>query len=176
MPKGNNQNAARTGSIGAARSMRIGEHDFGIIRCLHEDARMSIADIAKRVGAPESTVRNRLAKLIGSGTVDLVAVTDPLKLGYQLWIMMGLECSLAMTTDVAEKLCSMPEVYFVALATGDYNIILSASFGSNDEHLNFVTNRLPKIRGVNRAVTHNLLKIYKRQFSILPPGRDGAGS
>lgn len=150
--------------------MKIDTIDHSIMFCLHEDARMSIARISKRVGAPESTVRNRLGKLIDGGVVDLVAVTDPLKLGYQLWTTIEIETEPTKTNDVAARLSAIPEVYFVALKTGSYNIIASAAFRSNDDHLDFITNRLPHIPGVSRTATYNLLKIYKRQMNISPPG------
>ncbi|HJM48975.1 MAG TPA: Lrp/AsnC ligand binding domain-containing protein [Alphaproteobacteria bacterium] len=78
-------------------------------------------------------------------------------------------CGAPAQADVAERLSAIPEVYFVALITGSYNINASAAFRSNDDHLDFITNRLPRIPGITRTATYNLFKIYKRQMSILPP-------
>jgi len=143
--------------------------DMAIIRCLHDDARMSVAQIAKQVGQPESTVRNRLARLTDGGILDFVAVTDPLKLGYQLWVMIAIQAELTHIHQVATTLTSIPEIYFVAVTTGGYEIMVSAAFRSNEEFLRFMTERLSAIPGITRTVTYNVLKIYKRQMSVLPP-------
>lgn len=151
--------------------MKIVPSDISIIRCLHDDARMSVAQIAKTVGLPESTVRNRMGRLTESGILDFVAVTDPLKLGYQLWVMIAIQVELDRIDSVAENLSAIPEVYFVAVTTGGYEIMVSAAFRSNDEFLRFVTERLSAIPGITRTNTYNVLKIYKRQMSVLPPAK-----
>lgn len=151
--------------------MKIVPSDIAIIRCLHDDARMSVVQMAKMVGIPESTVRNRLSKLTESGILDFVAVTDPLKLGYQLWVMIAIQAELTRLDEVAKNLTTIPEVYFVAVTTGGYEIMVSASFRSNDEFLRFITERLSAIPGITRTVTYNVLKIYKRQMNVLPPAK-----
>lgn len=151
--------------------MKIIPSDISIIRCLHRDARMSVAQIAKTVALPESTVRNRLSRLIESGILDFFAVTDPLKLGYQLWVMIAIQAELTHIDKAAKNLTEIPEVYFVAVTTGGYEIMVSAVFRSNDEFLRFVTERLSTIPGITRTVTYNVLKIYKRAMSVLPPAK-----
>jgi Lrp/AsnC family transcriptional regulator for asnA, asnC and gidA len=152
-------------------SMKIVPSDISIIRCLHDDARMSVVQIAKIVGLPESTVRNRLSRLTESGILNFVAVTDPLKLGYQLWVMIAIQADLTRIDEVARALANIPEIYFVAVTTGGYEIMVSAAFRSNDEFLRFVTERLSTILGITRTITYNVLKIYKRQMSVLPPAK-----
>ncbi len=151
--------------------MKIVPGDISIIRCLHDDARMSVVQIAKIVGLPESTVRNRLGRLTESGILNFVAVTDPLKLGYQLWVMIAIQAELMQIDEVARNLTNIPEIYFVAVITGGYEIMVSASFRSNDEFLRFITERLSAIPGITRTVTYNVLKIYKRQMNVLPPAK-----
>lgn len=151
--------------------MKIVPSDISIIHCLHDDARMSVVEIAKRIGIPESTVRNRLGKLIESGILNFVAVTDPLKLGYQLWVMIAIQTELTRIDEVAKSLSAIPEIYFVAVTTGGYEIMVSAAFRSNEELLRFITERLSGIPGITRTVTYNMLKIYKRQMSVRPPAK-----
>lgn len=155
--------------------MKIVPNDIAIVRCLHEDARMSVAKIAKAVGLPESTVRNRLARLTESGVLECVAMTNPLKLGYQLWVMISIEVELSSLDEAARRLSEIPEIYFVAVITGGYEITASAVFRSNDELLSFITDTLATIPGVTHTITYNVLKVYKRRMNVLPPAESAPG-
>lgn len=153
----------------AGNGTKITATDMEIIRCLHDDARMSIVQIAKRIKVPESTVRSRLARLTENGILDFVAVTDLFKLGYRLWIMITIQTELTRIHDVARSLSELPEIYFVAVTTGGYDMIVSASFRSNEEFLEFVSTKLSRIPGIIRTANYSLLKIYKREMNVLPP-------
>ncbi len=148
---------------------RITETDMEIIRCLHDDARMSIVQIAKKINVPESTVRSRLTRLTENGILNFVAVTDLFKLGYRLWIMITIQTELTRIDEVAQRLSELPEIYFVAVTTGGYDMIVSASFRSNEEFLEFVSTKLSRIPGIIRTANYSLLKIYKREMNVLPP-------
>src|SRR5687768_15369782 len=92
--------------------------DVGIIRCLQEDARRSAVSIAARLRMPESTVRHRLSRLVKSGVIQFAAVTDPLKLGYQIWTIVEIQAELPKVRAVAQRLAALPEVYFVGITSG----------------------------------------------------------
>lgn len=130
---------------------------------------MSVAKIAKEVGLPESTVRNRLARLTESGILECVAMTNPLKLGYQLWVMISIQVDLTRLDEAARRLSEVPEIYFVAITTSGYEIAASGVFRSNEEFLAFITDTLAGIPGVTHSVTYNVLKVYKRSMNVLPP-------
>lgn len=153
----------------ANNGARITETDMEIIRCLHDDARMSIVQIAKKINVPESTVRSRLTRLTENGILNFVAVTDLFKLGYRLWIMITIQTELTKIDEVARRLSELPEIYFVAVTTGGYDMIVSASFRSNEEFLEFVSTKLSRIPGIIRTANYSLLKIYKREMNVLPP-------
>ncbi len=153
----------------ADNATKITPTDMEIIRCLHDDARMSMVQIAKEIGVPESTVRSRVARLTENGILDFVAVTNPFKLGYRLWVMIAIQTELTKIHHVAQGLSDLPEVYFVAVITGGYDIIASASFRSNEEFLEFISTKLSGISGITRTANYSLLKIYKREMNVLPP-------
>lgn len=153
----------------ANNATKITPTDMEIIRCLHDDARMSMVQIAKEIGVPESTVRSRVTRLTENGILDFVAVTNPFKLGYRLWVMIAIQTELTKIHHVAQGLSDLPEVYFVAVITGGYDIIVSASFRSNEEFLEFISTKLSGISGITRTANYSLLKIYKREMNVLPP-------
>jgi Lrp/AsnC family transcriptional regulator for asnA, asnC and gidA len=149
----------------------------GIIRCLHRDARKSLVKIAKELGVPESTVRHRLNRLIRHGIVEFAAVTNPLRMGYPIWAIIEIQGQPSRLRAVADELAKAPEVYFVGITTGDYDILVNAVFRSNAELLHFLTTRLARIRGITRTSTATLLDIVKRMLTMgFPePLADGGG-
>jgi Lrp/AsnC family transcriptional regulator, regulator for asnA, asnC and gidA len=149
--------------------MKISGLDRKIIRCLSEDARMPLARVAETLDVPDSTVRHRLSRLTEAGVVTFVTLTDPLKVGYQFWVMIGLKVDLAEIENAAQSLTEFPEVYFVAATTGGFDIMLNAVFTSNDDLFRFVSEKLSRVRGIKDTMTFHYLSVSKRQMVILPP-------
>jgi Lrp/AsnC family transcriptional regulator for asnA, asnC and gidA len=143
--------------------------DVGIIRSLHRDARKPLVKIASELGVPESTVRHRLNRLIQHGMVEFAAVTNPLRMGYQIWAVIEIQGQPSKLRAVAEQLAKVPEVYFVGITTGDYDILVNAVFRSNAELLHFLTTRLARIRGITRTSTSTLLDVVKRTLALSFP-------
>jgi len=149
--------------------MKISDLDHKIIRCLSEDARMPLARVAETLDVPDSTVRHRLSRLTEAGVVTFVTLTDPLKVGYQFWVMIGLKVDLAEIEAAAKSLAEFPEVYFVAITTGNFDVMVNAVFASNDDLFRFVSEKLSRIRGIKDTTTFHYLSVTKRQMVILPP-------
>ena len=150
-------------------AMKISSLDRRIIRWLSEDARMPLARVAEALGVPDSTVRHRLSRLTEAGVVTFVTLTDPLKLGYQFWVMIGLKVELAEIENASRQLSEFPEVYFVATTTGGFDIILNGVFTSNEDLLRFVSEKLSRVAGIKESTTFHYLSVPKRQMVILPP-------
>lgn len=148
--------------------------DIGIIRCLHADARRSVASIADELGIPESTVRHRLNRLVRRGLVEFAALTNPLQLGYQIWAIIEVQAELRKIRPVAKRLAAAPEVYFVGITTGGYDVLAAAVFRSNDELLDFITRRLSSIPGIVRTSTSSVLEVVKRTMTFPLPDRRAA--
>ena len=151
--------------------------DVRIIRCLQDDARAPVAQIAARMKMPESTVRHRLNRLVRDGIIDFAAVANPLKLGYQLWVIIEIQAEISKVRSVAQRLASAPEVNFVGITTGGYDVLAAALFRSNDELLDFTTGRLASIPGIIRTSTSSVLHLVKRTLQVpLPTPFDGNGA
>lgn len=149
--------------------------DVDIIRCLHRDARRSVAGIAGELDLPESTVRHRLNRLVEHGIVEFAALTNPLQLGYQIWAIVEVQAELRKIRSVAQRLATAPEVYFVGITTGGYDVLAAAVFRSNDELLDFITRRLSGIPGIVRTSTSSVLEVVKRTMTFPLPDNVASG-
>jgi Lrp/AsnC family transcriptional regulator, regulator for asnA, asnC and gidA len=159
---------------GNSREHGLTEADVAIIECLSRDARMSVSRIAQKLKIPESTVRHRMRRLVNEGILQFAAVTDPLKLGYPVWVWIGLNVEMRRIRDVANRLTKFPEVYFVGITTGGYDIILSAIFRSTEDLLAFLMENLAAIPGITRTSTYQYLAFTKRQMNLPPMPGSGA--
>lgn len=177
--------AATVGRRGSGRNRSLGEGewrrepdpnplkltptDVAIIRCLQDDARSSIAKISANIRVPESTVRHRLGRLIQRGLLEFAAVTNPLQLGYQIWAVIEIQAEVAKVRSVARRLAAVPEVHFIGITTGSYDLLATAVFRSNEELLDFVTHRLARIKGIARTSTSTVLELVKRSLTFRLP-------
>ena len=73
----------------AARTVQLDAVSKAIIEQLQTDGRRSYAEIGKAVGLSEAAVRQRVQKLTESGVMQVVAVTDPMQLGFYRQAMIG---------------------------------------------------------------------------------------
>ena len=62
--------------------IEIDSLDYLIIQELHQNARISASDIARKFDANERTVRNRIDKLVRENVIRLTAIVNPVKFGY----------------------------------------------------------------------------------------------
>ena len=142
---------------------RVDDLDRAILNCLIEDARMPAAEIARRIGdVPVRTVRSRLARLRESGLVSIHAGAVPEALGFGIRADIVIDVEPGRMNDVAERLCELDQVCYVALSTGDFDI--SAAFVTTDieSFRTFVTETIHKIPGIARTRVNVLTKVFKR--------------
>lgn len=157
------------GTHGAAQSIDIDDADIQIIRILNRDARAPVSKIAEELGMPESTVRHRLNRLIKEGAIEFTVVPNPLHLGYKIWAIIEVQAELAAIRGLAHELARSPEVYFVSITTGEYDIMIGAVFRSNEDLLSFLTNELARTKGIVRTRTATVLDVVKRFLTFEPP-------
>ena len=152
-----------------AGNLKLTTTDVGIMRCLSRDARSPISKIAASLKVPESTVRHRLKRLVQSKLLSFAAVTNPLELGYQIWAVIEIQTDIPHVRAVAKELAELPEVHFVGITAGSYDVLVTAVFRSNAELLDFVTHRLSRIKGIGRTSTSTVLELVKRSVTFTVP-------
>lgn len=153
-----------TPSSKSAKTAQLDDVSKAIIEQLQVDGRRSYAEIGKAVGLSEAAVRQRVQKLTESGVMQVVAVTDPMQLGFYRQAMIGLRVS-GDTTVIAERLSRIPAVDYVVLTAGSFDI-LAEVVCENDEDLIELLNRdIREIPGVQSTETFVYLKLQKQFYN-----------
>ncbi|MGE0796835.1 MAG: Lrp/AsnC family transcriptional regulator [Lautropia sp.] len=145
--------------------------DAEVIRQLQIDARMPVSTIAERIDVPESTVRNRLARMISSGVLELSAWVNPEELNHRVWVMIDLSVDMRQIDTIAQQLADIPQIYYIGIATGAHDIHAAAVFRSNDEFIACITGPIAAIDGINRTMTSTIIKQIKRTHRYSDPAR-----
>lgn len=158
--------------------MRRADHldalDRGIIRALQRDGRISYSALAKTLGVTEGTVRNRLARLLADKTIRVVAVADLIKVGMHASAITGLNVERSKVKRALAKLMELPEVRYIAVTTGTFDVIIEVVLPNTDSLHDFLVDRLASVPGLLRTDTSMILKIHKQSYTWLPePSGDG---
>ena len=135
-----------------------------IIEQLQQDGRRSYAAIGKEVGLSEAAVRQRVQRLIDGGVMQVVAVTDPLQLGFARQAMVGIAVSGPLE-PVAEALADMDEVDYVVITAGTYDVLAEVVCESDEHLLELISEKIRAIDGVARTETFMYLKLRKQTYS-----------
>ena len=142
--------------------------DLQILNALQEDGRTPFTQIAKKVGVAESTIRTRYASLVERGIVQTIAVIDPFSVGYNSPALIGISTEPGATNVVAHILEQMPEVSYLVLTLGGYDLMVEV-FCRDREHLtDLITNQIQAIKGVRSTETLVIGKIFKLSFFWQP--------
>jgi Lrp/AsnC family transcriptional regulator for asnA, asnC and gidA len=135
-----------------------------IIEQLQQDGRRPYATIGKAVGLSEAAVRQRVQRLLESGVMQIVAVTDPLTVGFPRAAMIGIRVEGDMEI-VAEKLESMAEVDYVVITAGAYDILVEVVCEDDDHLLEVINRRIRAIPGVRHTESFVYLKLRKQIYT-----------
>ncbi len=135
-----------------------------IIEQLQQDGRRSYAAIGKVVGLSEAAVRQRVQKLIEGGVMQVVAVTDPLELGFARQAMVGVRVN-GPVESVADALSEIPEVDYVVITAGSYDLLVELVCESDDHLLELISGKIRTIAGVAGTETFMYLKLRKQTYS-----------
>ncbi|HOZ80485.1 MAG TPA: Lrp/AsnC family transcriptional regulator [Ferruginibacter sp.] len=139
----------------------LDELDFSILSYLQQDGRMSFTVIAEKLGVSIGTIRTRFNKLIEDGTINIVGRVDPDKVGFRSYAHIAVYVRPATLKEkVAQQIMGMPEVSFLAMTSGDYDLEVDVMCRDNDHLVKFV-NELSDINGVNQTKTTIYFKVYK---------------
>jgi Lrp/AsnC family transcriptional regulator for asnA, asnC and gidA len=142
----------------------LDELNRAIISQLQQDGRRSYAAIAKAVGLSEAAVRQRVQRLLDGGVMQIVAVTDPLQLGFARQAMVGVRADGDLS-EVADKLASLPEVDYVVVTAGSFDLLVEVVCNDDDHLLSLLNNSIRTVPGVRDSETFVYLKLAKQTYS-----------
>ena len=134
-----------------------------IIEQLQEDGRRPYARIATAVGLSEAAVRQRVQRLIDAGVMQIVAVTNPLQLGFRRQAMLGIKAEGNLDPVVA-ALAAMPEVDYVVITAGSFDVLAEVVCEDDDHLLALLEDRIRTIPGVRATESFVYLKLSKQTY------------
>lgn len=134
-----------------------------IIEQLQVDGRRSFTEIGKIVGLSEAAVRGRVQRLCETGMMQIVAVTDPLRMGFKRQAMLGLRVSGDMRL-VADSLASMKEITYVVITAGSFDILVEAVCEDDDQLIELLNEKIRNLEGVVSTETFVYLNLKKQQY------------
>jgi len=135
-----------------------------IVEQLQQDGRRPFATIARAVGLSEAAVRQRVARLQEAGVIQVVAVTDPLQLGFQRQAMVGIRAD-GDVVAVADALAAMPEIEYVVITAGSYDVLAEVLCEDDDHLLELVGQRIRAVPGVRHTESFVYLKLRKQHYN-----------
>ncbi|MBO0900712.1 Lrp/AsnC family transcriptional regulator [Cellulomonas sp. zg-ZUI222] len=136
----------------------------GIIEQLQEDGRRPYATIGRAVGLSEAAVRQRVQRLQEQGVIQIVAVTDPLQVGFRRQAMIGIRADGDLN-ELAERVAAIPEVDYVVVTAGSFDVLVEVVC-EDDEHLLTVLNDAVRaLPGVRSTETFVYLRLHKQLYN-----------
>ena len=148
--------------IGESES--LDEVDRYLIDALRKDGREPFAQVAERLNVSPGMIRQRYNRLAEQGYLKVVAITNPLQHGLKTMAMIGVRTDGARMLEVADQMSRLPEVIYLVVASGRFDILAEVVCRDHEELLSFITDRLYGIEGVRETETFMHLRIVKEIY------------
>ena len=140
------------------------DFDKNIIDILESDGRASNAEIARKIGVSEGTIRRRLKKLIENKTISVLAISDPRQMGYEFEALVGIQVDPGLVEPVAEAITKLTDTKWVSITTGTYDVFAWVILPTAEALGKFLRNRIGEIQGVKKTETFVSLQVVKREL------------
>ncbi|MFB8191055.1 Lrp/AsnC family transcriptional regulator [Microbacterium sp. NPDC055988] len=135
-----------------------------IIELLQEDGRRSYSDIGRVVGLSEAAVRQRVQRLTETGVMQIVAVTDPMQLGFPRQAMIGIRVA-GDTRHVAEAVAAIDAIDYVVITVGSFDVLAEVVCEDDDHLLSLINDVIRPIDGVLSTETFIYAKLQKQLYN-----------
>ncbi len=146
------------------RTVGLDDLSKRIVEQLQEDGRRSYATIAKVVGLSEAAVRQRVQRLLDGGVMQIVAVTDPLRVGFQRQALVGLKIEGDLR-EAARQLAGIDEVDYVVVCAGSFDLLAEIVCEDDDHLLAILNEHVRTIPGVTNTETFVYLRLEKQTYT-----------
>jgi Lrp/AsnC family transcriptional regulator for asnA, asnC and gidA len=134
-----------------------------IIESLQREGRRPFTAIARELGISETAVRGRVQKLTDAGVIEVVAVTNPLMVGFDVMAMIGVQAT-GNLQEIADEASSWDETSYVVILSGSFDLLVEVVCADN-HHLIALVQRLRDVNGVKSTETFMYLDLHKQTFS-----------
>jgi len=151
-------------AIGTAQFDSLDETDLKIIEALRKDGRVAFAQIAEQLDVSPGMIRQRYNRLVEQGYLKVVAITNPLRMGFTSMAMIGIRVDGRKLLTVAEKVSRLDEVIYMIISSGRFDIFAEVVCRNHEDLLRFITEKLSVIDGVRESESFMHLKIIKEVY------------
>ncbi|MFT4774632.1 MAG: Lrp/AsnC family transcriptional regulator for asnA, asnC and gidA [Candidatus Azotimanducaceae bacterium] len=142
----------------------LDDFDKSIVRALQRDGRLPYSQLGAEIGLSESATRQRVNRLTERGVMQIVAVTDPAKIGLPVQAMLGINVDGDISV-VADKLAAVEQFEYVVVAAGRFDILAEVVCSDSDDLLRIVNERVRSIPGVRGTEILTYLKLVKQTYN-----------
>lgn len=138
--------------------------DRAIVAQLQRNGRMAFRSMAAHLGVTETTVQRRTQQLMDAGFYQVIGIVDPLQFGEGHAVIIGISTDPPAVHDVAAALAGIPEMRFVTLVTGTFDVVAELVAAERDCITRMLTEELPRVPGIRAINTSWILHNYKTNY------------
>ena len=142
----------------------LDEIDHSIIEAMHKDGRVAFAQIAERLGVSAGMIRLRYNRLVEMGALKVVAISNPMKMGFKSVAMIGIRVDGSRLLEVAKKISKLDEVIYLVVTSGRFDLFAEVICRDQSDFVNFLAQKLSAIEGVRETESFMHLKIVKEIY------------
>jgi Lrp/AsnC family transcriptional regulator for asnA, asnC and gidA len=155
----------REGRADHARAVvELDDADKELIELLQRDGRTPYTRLAAAVQLSEAAVRQRVQRLVDQNIVQIVAVTDPLRLGFRRQAMIGVRTEGDITA-VADALAAIDEIDYVVYTSGSFDLLAEVVCEDDDHLLELLNDKIRRVPGVRSTETFLYLRLHKQTYA-----------
>jgi len=144
---------------------KIDEADLQIIKILNKDGRTPFSQIAKQLDVSTGMIRQRYQRLVKDGVLQVVAVTDPLLMGFTTMAHIGVKADVGRLQEIADQIANFEEVIYLVLLTGSYDLHIEVVCRDKTHLMEFLTNKLYSVEGIKDTETFICMRIAKEVYT-----------
>ncbi len=146
--------------------------DRRIVAALQQDGRRPFTRIARSLGISEAAVRQRVARLESTGVMQVVAVADPITCGFKTMAMLAITVAPRAREQVAEALHRLPEVSYLVVTAGQFDLLAEVICEDNDHLLRLLSEELAAVDGISEIRPFVYLRLLKEAYTWSLSGPD----
>lgn len=146
---------------------QLDDLDYQILKVLMKDGQITNVDLSKMVGTSVNTIRNRIQRLIENKVLRIVGVTNPMMLGFDVHVIIGVDVEYEHMVSAAEGFAAINSVRYVAYASGQHNLVVMAFFQNMEQYFYFLTEQVSRLKGILSLNVTFVGKEIKRNYDYV---------
>ncbi len=146
------------------KAISLDEIDQHILDAMRKDGRAAFSQIAAKLKVSPGMIRQRYNRLVDTGLLKVVAISNPLQRGFKTMALVGIRTDGNKMLDVADAISKLKEVVYLVVVSGRFDIMAEVICRDHEDLLNFITEKLYAIEGVREAETFMHLRIVKEIY------------